>query len=136
MDRAQKAHTDMAALKMKPGETVEEYTAAFESLAVHTGYNEAAHIEAYQSGLIPHIVEKIYGDTNGQLPVDLNARKTKARHLDHLYHEYKALHLRGPMSANQPKTAYVHPPTKTPAAASISTASTPPPPDAMDVDGH
>ena len=136
MDRSQKARTDLASLKMKPGDTVEEYTTTFESLAVHTGYNEAAHIEAYRSGLIPRIVEKIYGDTNGQLPVDLNAWKTKARHLDHLYHEYKALHLRGPTSANQPKTAYVHPPTKTPTATSTSTTSTLPPPDAMDVDGH
>jgi hypothetical protein len=50
-DCAQKARTDMAALKMKMGDTVEEYTTAFEALSGHTGYNEIAHIEAYRSGL-------------------------------------------------------------------------------------
>ena len=84
-DRAQKARTSMASLRMKPGESVEEYTTAFEALAIHTGYNEPAHIEAYRSGLHHRILEKIYGDSNGQLPTDLAAWKTKARRLDNLF---------------------------------------------------
>ena len=78
-DRAQKARTDMAALKMKPGDTVEEFTTAFEALAVHTAYNETAHVEAYRGGLLPRVEEKIYSDSNGVLPPDLEAWKTKAR---------------------------------------------------------
>src|ERR1700742_2167997 len=64
-DRAQRARTEMAGLKMKPGDAVEEYTTTFEALAVHTGYNEAAHIEAYCGGLHQRIVEKIYNASNG-----------------------------------------------------------------------
>src|SRR6202000_1924810 len=48
----------MSVLHMKAGDTVEEYTTAFEALAAHTGYNEAVHIEAYCSGLLIHIVKK------------------------------------------------------------------------------
>lgn len=84
-DRAQEARLEMATLKMNPGETVEEYTAAFEAHAVHTGYNEAAHIEAYRSGLNHHILEKIYSDSDNNLPQDLNAWKKKARRLDNLH---------------------------------------------------
>jgi hypothetical protein len=132
LDRAQKARTDMAALKMKPGDTVEEYTTSFEALAIHTGYNEAALIEAYRSGLLNRIVEKIYGDSNGQLPADLTAWKTKARHLDNLYHEFKALQLRTPHSTTT--TPRVH---RAPAPRpSVATPPTTPGADAMDVDGH
>ena len=134
LDLAQKARTEMAALKMKPGDTVEEYTTAFESLAVHTGYNDAGHIEAYRTGLHPRIVEKIYGDTNGELPVNLMAWKTKARQLDYLYHEFKALrdqsaniHQQSRKSrASQPKVLI----------APNALTSTLPPPEPMDVDGH
>jgi hypothetical protein len=133
-DRAQKARTDMGALKMKPGDTVEEYTTAFEALALHTGYNEAAHIEAYRSGLFPRIRDKIYGDPNGQLPGDLEAWKTKARNLDSLYHELKALQLQSNQgSSNSPRPRQMQ--ARSP---SVSTAITNPAPasDAMDVDGN
>lgn len=135
-DRAQKARTDMAALKMKTGDTVEEYTTAFEALAGHTGYNEAAHIEAYRSGLHHRIVEKIYSDTNGELPADLTAWKTKARRLDNLHHEFKSLQTRGTQPASN-QSRFRAPPAKA-SSASISTpvTSSAPASDAMDVDGH
>jgi len=134
-DRAQKARTDMAALKMKPGDTVEEYTTSFESLANHTGYNEAAHIEAYRAGLHNRIVEKIYSDSNGELPADLEAWKTKARRLNNLHLEFKALQLRdtrAPSSSNPPRrllsrTPFTPAPNTQPRATPAS--------DAMDVDG-
>ena len=94
-DRGQRARTEMAALKMKPSDTVEDYTTAFEALSTHTGYNEAAHIEAYRSGLLHRIVERIYSDSDGNLPADLAAWKTKARRLDSLHHEFKSLQTRG-----------------------------------------
>jgi hypothetical protein len=134
-DRAQKARIDMASLKMKPGDTVEEYTTAFEALAIHTGYNEAAHIEAYRSGLHHRVLEKIYGDSNGVLPVDLVAWKTKARRLDNLHQEFRALQAshthpttrpRAPAPRPLPITVTTAPSVSTPAAAS----------DAMDVDAH
>lgn len=137
-DQAQKARTDMAALKMKLGDTVEEYTTAFEALAGHTGYNEPAHIEAYRSGLHHRIVEKIYNDSNGELPADLAAWKTKARRLDNLHLEYKSLQVRTPQtgpSQQKPRSQF----TRAPAFSSTSaaTTSTPVPTgDAMDVDGH
>jgi hypothetical protein len=130
LDRAQKARTDMATLKMKPGDTVEEYTTSFETLALHTGYNEAGHIEAYRSGLLSRIVEKIYSDSNGQLPVGLHAWKTKARHIDHLYHEFKSLQLRN-SSSNQHKANRPAPPKP-----AVTVTATPSAPEAMDVDGH
>ena len=135
LDWAQKARMDMSVLHMKAGDTVEEYTTAFEALAAHTGYNEAAHIEAYRSGLLIRIVEKIYGDSNGQLPENLAAWKTKAHHLDNLYQEYKALQSRNPhISAGsaQPRPHQAHVP-----ATSAPVSNTPAPTsDAMDVDGH
>jgi len=137
-DRAQKARTDMATLKMKLGDTVEEYTTSFEALAGHTGYNEAAHVEAYRSGLHHRIVEKIYGDTNGELPVNLAAWKTKARRLDNLHLEYKALQSRIPQTSSgqqKPRSQF----TRAPGFSSTSTTSTftpTPTHDAMDVDSH
>lgn len=137
-DQAQKARTDMATLKMKPGDTVEEYTTAFEALAGHTGYNEAAHIEAYRSGLHHRLVEKIYSDANGELPADLAAWKTKARRLDNLHLEYKALQSRIPQtSSGQQKPRFQL--TRAPGISSTPAASTTAPApnsDAMDVDGH
>lgn len=135
-DRAQKARTDMAALKMKPGDTVEEYTTAFEALAIHTGYNEAAHIEAYRAGLHPRIVEKIYGDTNGELPVNLEAWKTKARRLDNLHLEFKALQVRHtPVASNQQRPRPLQ--VRTPSIPTAATQAAPGPGlDAMDVDGN
>ena len=142
LDLAQKARTEMAALKMKSGDTVEEYTTAFEALAVHTGYGEAAHIQAYRTGLLPRLLEKIYNDTNGDLPANLEAWKTKARRLDYLYHEFKALHLYTHASVNRhqinirkrdqrlsgtPDQGAPPPPHHDPP---------PPPPAPMDVDGH
>jgi hypothetical protein len=132
LDRAQKARTDLAALKMKPGDTVEEFTTSFEALAIHTGYNEPALIEAYRSGLLHRIVEKIYGDSNGQLPADLAAWKTKARHLDNLYHELKALQLRSPHNVSTPSRANRAPAPQSTIVAPASTLAS----DAMDVDGH
>jgi Retrotransposon gag protein/Zinc knuckle len=132
LDRAQKARTDMTALKMKPGDSVEEYTTTFESLAIHTGYNEAGHIEAYRSGLLPRIVEKIYGDSNGQLPADLTAWKTKSRHLDNLYHEFKALQLRNPHHTTPTQRSNRAPPPRP----TMTVPATTPTADAMDVDGH
>jgi hypothetical protein len=130
-DRAQRARIDMAALKMKPGDTVEEYTTSFESLALHTGYNEAAHIEAYRSGLLNRIVEKIYSDSNGELPQNLVAWKTKARRLDNLYREFRSL---------QP-THHTQTPRHRPTAHQVPipitvTATSTTPADAMDVDAH
>jgi hypothetical protein len=93
-DRAQKARIDLGNLKMKPGDTVESYTTAFEALAIHSGFNEIALIEFYRLGLFPRIVEKIYSDSNGNLPDDLASWKTKARRLDNLYQELKALQTR------------------------------------------
>jgi len=90
-DQAQRARINMSILKMNPGDTVEEYTTAFEALAIHTEYNEPAHIEAYRAGLLPRIQEKIYGDSQGVLPADLQAWKTKARNLDNLHNELKAI---------------------------------------------
>jgi hypothetical protein len=132
LDRAQKARTDLAALKMKPGDTVEGFTTSFEALAIHTGYNEPALIEIYRSGLLIRIVEKIYSDSNGQLPADLAAWKTKARHLDNLYHELKALQLRNPHNpAAAPRVNRAPAPRSTTVAPAALPAS-----DAMDVDGH
>lgn len=133
-DRAQKARTDMAALKMKLGDTVEEYTTAFEALAGLTSYNEAAHIEAYRSGLHHRIVEKIYGDTNGELPANLAAWKTKARRLDNLHLEYKALQIRPSQTGYSQQKARSPPP-----RATFSSGLSAPPAfsgEAMDVDGH
>jgi len=132
-DHAQKARTDMAALKMKPGDTVEEYTTAFEALQIHTSYNEAAHVEAYRSGLHHRIVEKIYGDSNGELPADLEAWKTKARRLDNLHLEFKALQSRpqGLPTHIRPRPQFVRAPV-TPAPANQQAPR--PSPDAMDVD--
>ena len=48
LDRAEMARQKIKLLKMKPGDTVEIYTTAFEALANHTGYNETALIEQYQ----------------------------------------------------------------------------------------
>lgn len=136
LDRAQKARTDMGNLRMKPGDTVEEYTTAFEALAVHTGYNEAAHIELYRSGLLSRILEKIYGDSNGQLPIDLNAWKTKARHLDNLYHELRSLQLRNTTSTSNQQKPRPNPP-RAPVPTTIATPTTASSaPEAMDVDGH
>jgi hypothetical protein len=132
LDRAQKARTDLAALRMKPGDTVEGFTTSFEALAIHTGYNEPALIEIYRSGLLNRIVEKIYSDSNGQLPADLTAWKTKARHLDNLYHELKALQLRNPHNpAAAPRVNRAPAPRSITIAPAASPAS-----DAMDVDGH
>jgi hypothetical protein len=134
-DRAQRARTDMAALKMKPGGTVEEYTTSFEALAVHTGYNEAAHVEAYRSGLHPRILEKIYSDSNGELPANLLAWKTKARRLDNLHHELKALqslHSHSTTSHARPRPFAPRPPAATVTATSIQAPLS----DAMDVDAH
>jgi Retrotransposon gag protein/Zinc knuckle len=135
-DRAQKARTDMAALKMKPGDTVEEYTTAFESLAGYTEYNEPAHIEAYRAGLNSRIVEKIYSDTNGQLPADLHAWKTKARNLDNLHLELKALQRSSPgvSQVARPRQFQVRTPA-VPAAQAPPTPAAAPASDAMDVDG-
>jgi hypothetical protein len=135
MDKAQKARTDMSTLKMKPGDTVEGYTTTFESLAIHTGYNEAALIEHYRSGLLHRIIEKIYGDSNGHLPDNLEGWKTKARHLDNLYQEFKALQLRnGPSSStNNHRPQRPAPPRMPTTPTSPASHSAP---EAMDVDGH
>ena len=133
-DRAQKARTDMAALKMKPGDTVEEYTTSFEALAMHTGYNEAAHIEAYRAGLHSRVVEKIYGDSNGELPSDLAAWKTKARRLDNLHLEFKALQVRNPQGSTNPQKPR-HFQVRAPSVAPAPQSTPAPASDAMDVDG-
>lgn len=131
-DREQKARIDMASLKMKNGDTVEEYTTAFEALEIHTGYNETAHIEAYRSGLHHRILEKIYGDSDGKLPANLEAWKTKARRLDNLHQEFKAL--RSTNSPNIARPSNPRAPTTTPPAnPSSAPAATP---EAMDVDAH
>ena len=133
-DRAQKARTDMAALKMKPGDTVEEFTTSFEALALYTEYNEPAHIEAYRAGLHPRIVEKIYGDSNGELPADLAAWKTKARRLDNLHLELKALQGRhAPTSSNAHRLRQFQVRAPSVPAAPVAPA---PAADAMDVDGN
>ena len=135
-DRAEKARTDMAALKMKPGDTVEEYTTSFEALAMHTGYNEIAHINAYRAGLNIRIVEKIYQDHNGVLPDNLAAWKNKARRIDNLHLEFKALQLRttqGSTNPNRPRQFQLRAP---PVAATATQPRFTPAPDAMDVDGN
>ena len=132
-DRAQRARIDLAALKMKPGESVEEYTTNFEALAIHTGYNEAAHIEAYRAGLHPRILEKIYSDSNGALPDNLDAWKLKARRLDNLYKELKALQASHSHSQSHPKPCPFVP--RLPAAA-VPTSAPILPSNAMDVDAH
>ena len=132
----------MAALKMKPGDTVEEYTTSFESLAVHTGHNEVTHIECYRTGLLARIVEKIYNDSNGLLPASLDAWKTKARNLDSLYHEYRALQVRSTThtstSSNQQRARAAPAPARVTAAPGVlpaPVATTGGLPEAMDVDG-
>jgi hypothetical protein len=130
-DRAQHARIDLATLKMKPGESVEEYTTNFEALAIHTGYNEAAHIEAYRAGLHPRILEKIYSDSNGALPDNLDAWKLKARRLDNLYKELKALQASHAQSHPKPRPFVPRlPAAAVPASAPIL------PSNAMDVDAH
>lgn len=131
-DRAQKARTEMSALKMKAGDTVEEYTTAFEALEGHTAYNEAAHVEFYRAGLLHRIVEKIYGDPNGELPTGLAAWKTKARNIDNLYLEYRALQTKNPQvhhHKSSPRASHAPATSSAPAAAPATS-------DAMDVDGH
>ena len=129
-DRAQRARIDLANLKMKPGDSVEEFTTSFEALAVHTGYNEAAHIEAYRAGLHHRIVEKIYSDSNGELPADLDAWKTKARRLDNLYREYKAI------QASHTQSTRPRPPPPKPPVPVVPASAPTLQSDAMDVDGH
>jgi hypothetical protein len=130
-DRAQRARIDLAALKMKPGESVEEYTTNFEALAIHTGYNEAAHIEAYRAGLHPRILEKIYSDSNGALPDNLDAWKLKARRLDNLYKELKALQASHSQSHPKPRPFVPRAP-----AAAVPASAPILPSNAMDVDAH
>jgi hypothetical protein len=138
-DRAQKARTELAMLKMKTTETVEEYTTAFESLAPHTGYDETALIEAYRTGLMHRIVEKIYSNPNGVLPASLDDWKAKARQLDTLYQEFRALQAKG---AHGVTTILSRPPKQAPVRATVtqtqSVPAAPAPakdPNAMDVDG-
>jgi hypothetical protein len=134
LDRAQKARTELDALHMKSGDSVEEFTTAFEALSVHTSYNEEALIQHYRKGLLHRIVEKIYGDSNGQLPATLEDWKTKARHIDYLYHEFKALNLRSQASVNRPTNFLPHtkPPVAAPSIPAVPAAAA----EAMDVDGH
>jgi hypothetical protein len=106
----------------------------FEALAMHTGYNEVAHIEAYRDGLFPKLVEKIYDNNNGDLPENLEAWKTKARQLDNLRHEFKALNTRQPQgSSAQPRPRpFV---ARTPVTPTVPQIAPAPASDAMDVDG-
>ena len=132
-DRAQKARTDLATLKMKPGDTVEEFTTSFEALAIHSNLDEIALIEHYRRGLNPRIIEKIYSNSDGELPPDLEAWKRKARRLDNLYHELKSI-----QSAHSPPSVPSRPRQTTPRATggvtTPSTTSAGPAP--MDVDAH
>lgn len=89
-------------------------------------------MEFYRGGLLPRIVEKIYGDTNGELPTGLAAWKTKARRIDYLYLEYRALQSKNSQS-HQSKSSPR--PSHAPAASSTTTPAAPAS-DAMDVDGH
>ena len=124
-DRTVAAQRDMLKLKMGRNDTVESYTTAFEALAAHTGYNDAAHIEKYRNGLPYTIVEKIYSNPDGILPSDLEAWKRKARQLDYLWHTYRDVR-----QLTSPST-YV--PSK-PQARVTSTSTAPVASDAMDVD--
>lgn len=135
-DLGQKARNDMASLKMKPGDTVEEYTTSFEALAVHTGYNEIAHIQAYRAGLNSNILRKFY-ENNSELPSSLEKWKTQARNMDNLHHELKYVQApasHGSSASSKPRALQA----RSPAVANTATSQPAPAPssDAMDVDGN
>ena len=131
-DRAQRARTELATLKMKSGDTVEEYTTSFEALAIHSNLDEVALIEHYRRGLNPRIVEKIYSNSDGDLPPDIEAWKRKARRLDNLYHELKSLQsTQSPSVSSRPRQSI---PKTTGGVAMPATPSTGPGP--MDVDAQ
>ena len=136
-DRAQKARNDMANLKMKNNDTAEDYTTAFEALAIHTQYDEIAHIQAYRTGLHPKIVEKIYSDSNGELPAGLEAWKVKARRIDHLHRELRAIQ-NHPAVGNHQRNRNAAMANARVTTVPVNTAAVNPVPaaDAMDVDGH
>jgi hypothetical protein len=133
-NRNEAARHQMEALRIKPGETVEAYTTAFESLQTDTEYNDISLVEKYRRGLPRPIVEKIYSSADGTLPVNLAGWKLKARQLDNLYRDFKDLGYGTPAQTNKPKApntggrALSAPPAASTGAASSS--------DAMDVDGH
>ena len=130
LDRAEMARQKIKLLKMKPGDTVETYTTAFEALANHTGYNETALIEQYRGGLIKSIVEKIYSSPDGTLPKGLTGWKAKARQIDNLWQEFKGLQRQtsSHLTSKHLSTSV------SPSTSKTATSSSGPEP--MDVDSH
>jgi hypothetical protein len=125
----------MAVLKMKPGDSVETYTTAFEALEAHTGYNETALIEAYRTGLPLPILTAIYRNSNGVLPNALANWKLLARNLDSLNDQFKVLRAQlNPGNPNRPRPQQIRTPT-VPAPTPQFNPAPRPASDAMDVDG-
>ena len=58
-DPAYTARHKMDQLK-QGNQTAEEYAASFKELSIHTGYNDAAHMEKFEKGLNSSLVDKIY----------------------------------------------------------------------------
>jgi len=139
-NKAQQARDDLEALEMKPGDTVEAYTTAFEAIAIHTGHSDAGLIQAYQTGLLDRILSVIYSDPSGQLPATLELWKNKARNIDYLYHQRQRLKQQAAAKANLPKRYPNQRPSQTHV---ITTRPTPVPavanatvPVPMEVDSH
>jgi len=63
-DQERMACTQLHALKMMPGMTMEEYMANFEMLFRRTGFNEATLEDAYVCGLLSHVWVKNSGSFN------------------------------------------------------------------------
>jgi hypothetical protein len=124
----------MESLRIRPGETVEAYTTAFESLQTDTGYNDISLVEKYRRGLPRPIVEKIYSSADGTLPADLEGWKRKARQLDNLYRDFKDLGYSAPAQTNKPKATNTG--SRAPSAPSAASTGIVSTSDAMDVDGH
>ena len=132
-DRQHRACIEMSLLRMKSGDSVEEYTTAFEALADDTEYNEQALINAYRMGLLPRIHEKVYTENP---PTTLKDWKAKARRVDTLWRDLKAFNtVRQDSHSSTPTKPRTYTSTHLPPPPAVTVTATTTS-DAMDVDAH
>lgn len=86
-DPAYTARHKMGQLK-QGNQTAEEYAASFKELSIHTGYNDAAHMEKFERGLNPALVDKIYSLPN--MPTSLKDWIHWATKLDRQWRQREA----------------------------------------------
>src|SRR3954452_25163544 len=74
--------------------SAEEYVASFKALTSKTKYNDAAHVEKFEKGLNPALVDKIY--SLPEMPVTLVQWITWATKLDRQWSQREATNSKQP----------------------------------------